>query len=334
MRVAFPFSDLTAPMGGMGIPELDLFASDHHGLVTRRMAGQRGVSTATWYRAIGDGRLELIAPGVARLPGSPRTREQTIAGAVLAVPGSLASHRSAAYLWGIPRPAEDPVEVIVRTRTRSPDLPGVLVHRPRDLKDLKPVQKVHIPTTNVLRLLCDLGAVDPAAVPSAVGHVITARLASPVALRAAIDRHSRRGRHGVPAFRTALEEWLLDGKPVDSLLETAMGKLFSRYGLPPYEFHAPIAGYVVDFLILGTPIVLECDGWEFHAKTRAQQEADAARDAHLAELGYISVRFTYHQIVRQPARQARRIAGVICRWAPELGAQLLGFENVRAQMAG
>jgi len=334
MYRAFPFSDLAAPMRSMGISDLDLFACDHHGLVTRHVARQRGVSTASWYRAIGDGRLELIAPGVARLPGSPRTREQAITGAVLGVPGALASHRSAAYLWGIPRPIDDPVEVIVSNRTRSPDLPGVLVHRPRDLKDLKPVQKLHIPTTNVLRLLCDLGAVDPAAVPAAVGHVITARLASPVALRAAIDRHSRRGRHGVPAFRRALEEWLIDGKPVDSVLEPAMRRLFTRYRLPAYEFHARIAGYVVDFLIIRTPIVLECDGWEFHAKTRAQQEADAARDAHLAELGYISVRFTYHQIIRQPARQARRIVGVIRRWAPELGAELRGFENIRAQMAG
>ena len=63
------------------------------------------------------------------------------------------------------------------------------------------------------------------------------------------------------------------------------------------------------------PIVLECDGWEFHAKTRAQQDADAARDAHLAEHGHICVRFTYHQIVRRPAEQAGYPA-VVERWAP------------------
>ena len=84
----------------------------------------------------------------------------------------------------------------------------------------------------------------------------------------------------------------------------------SSSSVPATAVRVPrIAGYVVDFLIIGTPIVLECDGWEFHAKTRAQQEADAARDAHLAELGYISVRFTYHQIVRQPARQAPNRGG-------------------------
>ena len=89
---------------------------------------------------------------------------------------------------------------------------------------------------------------------------------------------------------------------------------------------------MVDFLIVGTPIVLECDGWEFHAKTRAQQDADAARDVGLAELGYLSLRFTYHQIVRQPAKQARRIAAVIARWSPDLGAQVLETANQRAQI--
>jgi very-short-patch-repair endonuclease len=294
------------------------------------------MSRATWFRAVADGRLELVHPGVGRLPGAAPTREQAICAAVLATsPGSLASHRSAAYLWGIPRPDDDPVEVIVTKRTRTPELDGVLVHRPRDLKDLKRVLKVNIPTTNVLRLLCDLGAVDPSSVSAAVGHVVTSRLASPVALRKAIDRHSRRGRHGVPAFRHALEEWVVDGKPVDSLLETAMSRLLHDNGLPPAEFQARIAGYEVDFWLVGTPIVLECDGWEFHAKTRLQQEADAARDADVAAAGYITIRFAYRPIMRRPATLVRRIRNVLRRWAPEvhLGAESPINETHRAQMS-
>jgi len=320
----------------MDFTSLRMYAEDHHGLVSLSAALQRGLGRATWFRALQDGRLTLVHRGVARLPGAPTTREQAIAAAVLATgPGSLASHRSAAHLWGIARPDDDPVEVIVTRRNRSPDIDGVIVHRPRDQRDLKPTLKARIPATNVLRLLCDLGAVDPATVPAAVGHVVTARLASPVALRAAIDRHSRRGRHGTPAFRTALEEWVIDGKPVDSVLEPAMRRLFEIHRLPPYEFHARIAGFEVDFWIVGTPIVLECDGWEFHAKSRAQQDADAARDAHLAEHGVLSLRFTYHQIVRRPAEQARRIAAIVRRWAPhlELGADRRRSATDRAQMS-
>ena len=246
----------------------------------------------------------------------------------------MASHRSAAHLWGLPRPNDDPVEIIVPTRDRSHDLGDVIVHRPRDRKDLTPVLRHFVPTTNILRLLCDLGAVDEPAVHDAVGHVVTARLASPVALRRAIDRHSRRGRHGVPAFRRALEEWVIDGKPVDSVLEPAMRRLFERFRLPPFEFHARIAGFEVDFWIVGTPVVLECDGWEFHAKTRAQQSADAARDATLTEAGFVPVRFTYRQIVGEPAAQARRISAIVERWAPglDLGSVSARSGTMRAQM--
>ena len=320
-------------MAGMERLDLSAYAEAHHGLVTRSAAKAAGMSRAGWYRAITDGRFEPLHPAVARMRGTARTREQAIAAAVLAVPTALASHRSAAYLWGIPRPDDDPVELIVPKRTRSPALEAVIVHRPRDLRDLSPVLKHNITTTNVLRLLCDLGAVDPNGVSSAVGHVVSNRLASPVALRRAIDRHARRGRHGVPAFRDALEEWLIDGRPADSVLETAMARLFETYRLPPFEFHARVAGREVDFRIIGTPVVLECDGWEFHAKTRAQQEADAARDAHLAEHGHVCVRFTYHQIVRRPAEQARRIRAVVQRWAPERepGAVDLDIETHRAQ---
>ncbi len=321
----------------MDTGSLDSYALEHHGLITRGAAGDRGMSRATWFRAVADGRFELLHPGVARLPGSAQTREQAIGAAVLATsPGSLASHRSAAYLWGVPRPEDDPVEVIVTRRTRTPELDGVIVHRPRDLKDLKPVLRQNIRTTNVLRLLCDLGAVDPTAVSNAVGHVVTTRLASPVALRAAIDRHSRRGRHGVPAFRAALEEWVIDGKPVDSVLETAMHRLLLDHRLPPAEFHAKLAGYEVDFWIIGTPVVLECDGWEFHAKTRPQQEADGARDAELVAAGYITIRFAYRPMMQHPAALAQRIRNVLRRWAPhlDLGAESRESETLRAQTGG
>jgi very-short-patch-repair endonuclease len=155
-------------------------------------------------------------------------------------------------------------------------------------------------------------------VSAAVGHVLSARLASPAALRKAIDRHSRRGRAGVPAFRAALDDWLIQGRPADSELEKAMRRLFDDHHLPPFEFHAVLAGLEVDFWIVGSPIVLECDGWEWHAQTPAQQTRDAERDAILTEAGFVPVRFTYGQVVRQPAKQARRIFAILQRWAPDL----------------
>ncbi len=253
----------------------------------------------------------------------------------------MASHRSAAHLWGIPRPDDDPVDVILPERARRATLDRVVVHRPRDRKDLSPVLRRNIRTSNILRLLCDLGAVDPPSVVAAVGHVVTTGMASPVALRTAVDVHTRRGRHGVPAFRAALDDWVIDGKPADSVLEPAMRALVASYGLPPVEFHRVIHGYEVDFWVIDSQIVLECDGWDSHGRNRLRFERDRVRDGELTAAGYITVRFTYRHITREPAAQADRIRRVIRRWAPHLlGADRLGIrddprpETNRAQIGG
>ena len=285
----------------------------------RRPLGSAASPTPRWYRALADGTLDPLHPNVARMVGSARTREQRIAAAVLAAgQGAMASHRSAAHLWGIPRPDDDPVDIMLTERTRQATIAGAVVHRPRDHKDLSPVLRSNIRTSNVLRLLCDLGAVDPPAVPGAVGHVVTNGIASPAALRTAVDVHARRGRHGVPALRDALDEWVIDGKPVDSVLEKAMARLIVAHGLPPVEFHAVVAGFEVDFLVVDTCVVLECDGWDFHAKTRLQQARDARRDGELVAVGMVPIRFTYRQITKQAAAQADRIRRVLRRWAPHV----------------
>jgi hypothetical protein len=114
-------------------------------------------STHAWRRAVANGQLVLVQPGVARLRGAPVTRELKIAAAVLAVPGSMASHRSAAHLWGVERPGHDPVDIIILGRRVQKQLDGVVVHHPRDRNDLGAVTRNRIATTNVLRMLCDLG---------------------------------------------------------------------------------------------------------------------------------------------------------------------------------
>ena len=93
----------------------------HHGLITLDASG---LSRSAWYRAIDSGTIDQVHPFVARLPGTPRTPEQRIAAAVLAIgSGALASHRSAARLWGAVRPDADPVDLIT-PGSRHDDRPG------------------------------------------------------------------------------------------------------------------------------------------------------------------------------------------------------------------
>ena len=317
----------------MKLQLLEPFIARHHGLVTLDSVREAGLSKTTWNRALNDGRLDLIHPGVARVVGSARTKEQSIAAAALAAgPWAMASHRSAIHLWGIPRPVGDPPELILPQRSRQATLDGVIVHRPRDLRDLGAVMRSGIPTTKLLRALCDLGAVDPEGVHPAVGHVVTNRLASPNSILAAIRMHGRRGRPGVPALREALEDWMVDGKFLDSELERRMKRLVKRHKLPSIEFHPTICGYEVDFRVVGTAILLECDGWEFHDKHRHRFEGDRRRRNELTAAGWIVVNFTWSMLTRQPQWVATIIGQAVQQWStwpvpdlvPELGGPTPG----------
>ena len=274
-----------------------------------------GLSDQAWRRAIRNGMLVRMYPGVARLVGTNESIEQRIIAAVLAVGhGAMASHRSSAFLWGAPRPADDPIDVIVTHREGLRSPPGIHVHRPRDTIHLSPQRQMNIRCTNVVRTLCDLGAVDPAGVVDAVGHALGARLLSLGTLEVALHLHGRPGRHGITALRAAVDAWAIDTRPADSLLERAMHALVTRYRLPPVEFHKVIEGWEVDFWVIGTPIVLECDGWATHGLQRDQFERDRQRDAELTAAGWIVVRFTYRAITRTPAKAAERIRSVLARW--------------------
>jgi very-short-patch-repair endonuclease len=298
---------------------IDTFASRHHGLITRDRARRLGVSRSSWYRAIASEMLEQIHPNVARTRGSPETWEQQALAAVWAAGHqALASHRTSARLWGIDRPDADPIDVLLTSRTRGGNLPGAVLHRPRDLLDLRPITRQRIPTTNPLRMLLDLGAVDHHAVPDALAHVLASRAASPAAVRSALARHGRQGRHGVTALREALEEWLGEELPPDSVLESRMAELLRRHRLPPVHFHARVAGYEVDFLVLNTNVVLECDGWGTHGLDRNQFEFDRLRNAELTAAGYVIVHFTWRQLDRDPAVVAERLTAVLRTWAPHV----------------
>ena len=297
----------------MRLSAFDDWARGHHGLITLDASG---LSRSAWYRAIDSGTIEQVHPFVARLPGTPRTPEQRIAAAVLAIGGgAVASHRSATRLCGAARPDTDPVDLITIDCRRDDRLDGVVIHATRDLKHLRPQRRHGIACTNILRALVDLGAVDPEGVGDAVGHALATKLADLRALEATVADHAGKGRRGVVALRNAIDAWSIDAKPADSTLEAAMARLIRRYRLPPVRFHPVIEGWEVDFHVLGSPVILECDGWVFHGLDRTTFERDRIRDAELTAAGWIIVRFTYRSITSTPGRTARRIQNAVARWS-------------------
>jgi very-short-patch-repair endonuclease len=302
----------------MRASDFDDWARAHHGIITFEASG---LSKSAWYRAIEAGTILQIHPLVARLPGTPDTPEQRIAAGVHAIGApALASHRSAARLWGVPRPDDDPVDVILTGTRRDLRLDGVILHHPSDRGRLIPQKRYSIACTNILRTLIDLGAVDPNGVHTAVGHAMTTGLASLPAIDAAAAEHAKQGRAGTVSLRDAISDWSIDDKPADSVLESVMARLIRRYSLPPVEFHPLVQGREVDFRVIDTPVILECDGWTYHGLDRNNFERDHDRDADLIAAGWIVVRFTYRAIVTRPTATANRIRAAIDRWTPATAA--------------
>jgi very-short-patch-repair endonuclease len=307
----FPDPAGGGPQGCVDLSLVEPWARRHHGLITRAAAAEAGVSRASWYRALAAVRLEMVQPGVARLWGSPRTREQRIAAAVLSVGrGALASHRSAAYLWGVERPRDDPVDLVIPRREQVPDLAGVVVHRVARHAGV-PTSRRGIPVTDPLRMLGDLAAVDAGGVAAAVEHVVVAGWVRPSALRACVAHVSGVEPAGTTTLRRVALTWSPGDKPTAGVLEPVMTKFLADHGLPPAEFRPIIEGRRVDFWIVGTSVIVECAGWEFHVTSPAEFARDRERDAVLTAAGYVVVRVTWEHVTRRAGATARRIGAAI-----------------------
>ena len=103
------------------------------------------------------------------------------------------------------------------------------------------------------------------------------------------------------------------------------------YGLLQLYSQVQISDYRVDFLLrmslaegASVNFVIECDGHEFHERTKEQAARDRARDRKLQSLGYTVFRFTGSEIWRSPANCAYEIMGAFCK---KVNVAMLGEEE-------
>jgi very-short-patch-repair endonuclease len=267
-------------------------ARRQHGLVSFEQTGRdrHGVD-----HAITAGRLERVRRGVYRIAGAPRTWEQQVMAAVLAIPASRASHRTAARLSGLEGFDEDLVEVTVRTRQRT-RRDGITVHDTAIVGPLHGQTLFGIPCMSVARTLCDLTAVtDRWTVERAVDESLRKRLVGLPALLAVFADLEHPGRHRSTVMRSILEARATGLGSGDSHPEVRLVKLLEAAGLPrPVQQHElRLIGRTVriDLAYPELRIAIEYDGWEFHS-TRSAFDRDRARANELELLGWTVLRFT------------------------------------------
>lgn len=287
-----------------------------HGLVERSDLLAEGLGSRAVTRAVHSGRLERMQAGTFRVAGAPGAWEQEVLAAVMAAGGdAVASHRSAARLWGIGDPDDETVEITVR-RARSPVPRATVVHRSGDLADRWCTHRKAIPVTNPLRVLVDLGAVSPRwQVADALERALVARLVSLAAVEWARAAHARPGRSGTGVLGKVLDARALGSRPPDSLLEARMGSLLARHRLPTPVFQHEVRDgprFVarVDFAYPDRLVAIEVDGLAAHASAEALQH-DLARQNALVALGWRVLRFTWSDVVRRPASVADSIRSIL-----------------------
>jgi very-short-patch-repair endonuclease len=82
--------------------------------------------------------------------------------------------------------------------------------------------------------------------------------------------------------------------------------------------------YIVDFLFEVSyggkirTVIVECDGHDFHERTKEQARKDRARDRFFILRGWTVLRFTGSEIVADPARCIEELSAILSRHSREL----------------
>lgn len=294
---------------------IDRVAQGQHGLVTSQQA-VKALGPARKDRWVAERLLISVQPRVFRVAGAPQTWHQAVLAASLAAEG-IVSHRSAAELWGLIQPAGY-VDISV-TPDRQPTLrPPAILHRIADLHPELATERSGMQVTDPVRTVIDLGLVLPKwGVKDALSRGITTRLLGIREVKRLREALGRQGRNGTGVIQQVLDERLLTVVTEESVLEARFMSLVRRHDLPEPEFQHEVwhAGRFMARIDAAYPellLAIEIDGFASHSSPDAFQR-DRTRQNRLVALGWTVLRFTWADVVRDPASVAATIREAMSR---------------------
>jgi very-short-patch-repair endonuclease len=294
---------------------IDELARTQHGLITTAQA-VTALGLSRKNRWVRERRLISVQPSVFRMEGAPETWHQSVLAACLASDG-IASHRTAAEMWGLMQPAGY-VEISVPGDAHRRLRPPVIHHRIKDLRPGLAVDRGGLRLTDPVRTVIDLGLVMPWwLVQRAISKGISTKALTVSEVRGLRDALGRPGRNGTGIIRAILDGQLVYLGKEESELEKRFTALATRRGLPPLTLQHEVweGGRFVARIDAAYPdvkLAIEVDGFEHHSTPEAFQ-IDRSRQNHLVRLGWTVLRFTWHDVVHRPAHVASTIEEAISR---------------------
>jgi very-short-patch-repair endonuclease len=283
-----------------GLAEL---AGRQHGVVTREQLYGLGVARTTIDGWVRDGRLHRLHRGVYAVGHLAISWEGRGLAAVLARPGAVASHRTAAWIHGLLRSRPGTIHLTAPTRpSRRRDF---VVH----FAKLAPEDRVivgEIPLTAPARTALDLAAEETLAGVE--------RLLQRADERGLLDRRRfdellarTNGHRGHGKLTTALAAFRPETATLRSNLERRFRRLVIAAGLPAPQANAAVEGYEVDCYWEAERFAVELDTFGTHGSRRSFH-ADRKREDDLLAAGIEVIRVTDVRLEREPRETIARVA--------------------------
>ncbi|MGH2751208.1 MAG: DUF559 domain-containing protein [Actinomycetota bacterium] len=296
-------------------------AEAQHGVFERSQARAVGCSDALLHRLVAAGEVERVWPRVYRFTAAPRTRRQSAKAASLyAGEGAWLSHRSAAFMLDMIDRPPGVVEIISVRDFRS--RPGLEVRR------VGAVPRAHtriidsIPITNANRTMVDLASV--------LGETRLEEVLDDCTYRGLVERERMLeivrmlggpGRRRTRTFKKLLAVRGDDPAMPLSVLEHKFLKVIRKAKLAEPEKQVALESdtgkaWRLDFVYAQHKVHIEVDGRRFHAGRR-ERNRDRRRDNFMNIQGWIVLRFTWEDVVREPeyvVEQVRRALGTHAFW--------------------
>lgn len=289
-------------------------ARAQHGPVAHRQLRALGLSHEQIAYRLRVGRLIRRHPDVYLVGHEVLTREGRWMAAVLACgDGALLSHVDAGAHLGLV-PARGARIHVIRPSTagRAPDPRRIHLHRFGTLRPWEGTVVDGIPVTTTGRTLLDLARhLHPAALEEVVEQAIRRHRFDLREVTRCLLEHPRQP--GAPRLRRLLDELAeRDAAHVRSALERDFLALCRDHDLPRPAVNARVEGLEVDVLWSRRRLIVELDGYAYHAG-RAAFEHDRERDQRLALAGYTVVRITYRQLREKPETIVHRLRRLLAR---------------------
>jgi predicted transcriptional regulator of viral defense system len=312
-------------------------ASRQHGAVSVRQLRRLGVSARAQSALTANGRLQLVAPGVAVVAGSPDTWHRRLRIGLLAQDArAWVSHESAAALHNLDRTVPGRVELTVPRGARLVQVPGARVHTTTDLGRLDVLTISGFRCASATRTILDLAATGASSdrLAAAIDSAIRNRLSAPVVLAERLASFRGPGHHGV----RLLDKLLIDAGG-ETMLERLFLRLVRRAGLPRPRTQRRIRGdrdHVarVDFLFVPEQLVVEVTGRLGHS-TPSDRGRDAQRRNDLQDLGYAVYEYTWADVTRRPGYVAETMTTRLAARLPrQPGAQPGGASSNASKRNG